>query len=142
MRSILNCICHSHPPGKFQLHQRAMRRHLICCFERGHFTVFSVHRSRRNENRVKSTKTTSVFCSRRMPELSGIEMIQCSCCREWFHINFCVNVDKKVRASKVPWHCITCNYMYSCCYSTGPFSLHIHCHVYFCIILPALYVSL
>ena len=28
--------------------------------------------------------------------------------KEWFHINFCVTVDKKVRASKVPWHCITC----------------------------------
>ena len=101
-------LCCGHPPGRFQFHQRAMRHHLIHCFERGQFTMFPVHRSRRNENRVKSTKTIPVFCSCRMPELSGTEMIQCSCCKEWFHINFCVTVDKKVRASKVPWHCITC----------------------------------
>ena len=78
-------LCCGHPPGKFQFHQRAMPHHFIRCFERGQFTMFPVHRSRCNENRVKSTKIVAVFCSCRMPELSGTEMIQCSRCREWLH---------------------------------------------------------
>ena len=104
-------LCCGHPPGKFQFHQKVMPHHFIRCFERGQFTMFPVHRSRCNENRVKPTKIVAVFCSCRMPELSGTEMIQCSRCREWLHINFYVTVDKKVQASEeVPWHCITCRY--------------------------------
>ena len=101
-------LCCGHPPGKFHFHQKSMRRHLIRCFERGHFTMFPVHLRRRNENRVKTIKTIDVYCTCRMPELSDAEMIQCSRCREWYHIDFCFNVDKKARASKVPWYCITC----------------------------------
>ena len=101
-------LCCGHPPGKFHFHQKSMRRHLIRCFERGHFTMFPVHLRRRNENRVKTIKTIDVYCTCRVPELSDAEMIQCSRCREWYHIDICVNVDKKARASKVPWYCITC----------------------------------
>ena len=69
--------------------------------------MFPVNRSRRNDNKVKTTKTIAVYCTCRMPELSGTEMIQCSCYKDWYHIfDFCVAIDSTARASK--WHCITC----------------------------------
>ena len=100
-------LCYGQSPGKFHFDQSAMRKHLISCFERGHFEMFPIDRNRRSKNKVKATKTIAVYCSCRMPELLGSEMIQCADCKDWFHIGFCITVDKKARSLK--WHCISCS---------------------------------
>ena len=100
-------LCYGQLPGKFHFDQSVMCKHLICCFERGHFEMFPIDRNRQSKNKVKATKTIAVYCSCRMPELPGSEMIQCGGCKDWFLIGFCITVDKKARSSK--WHCISCS---------------------------------
>ena len=100
-------LCFGHSPGKFHFEQSAMRKHLVSCFERGQFDMFPIGRTRRSENKVKATKMIAVYCFCRMPELPRSEMIQCADCKEWFHIDFCVTVDKKARSLK--WQCNSCS---------------------------------
>ena len=69
--------------------------------------MFPIDRTRRSENKVKATKMIAVYCFCRMPELPRSEMIQCADCKEWFHIDFCVTVDKKARSLK--WQCNSCS---------------------------------
>ena len=86
-------LCYGHSPGKFYFDQSAMRQNLVSCFERGQFDMFPI-------DKVKTTKMIAVYCFCRMPELPRSEMIQCADCKEWFHIDFCVTVDKKASSLK------------------------------------------
>ena len=100
-------LCYGHSSGKFHFDQSAMCKHLVSCFERGQFDMFPIDRYRHSENKVKATKMIAVYCFCRMPELLRSEMIQCTDCKEWFHIDLCVTVDKKARSLK--WQCIACS---------------------------------
>ena len=52
------------------------------------------------ERRVKKKiKEINVYCSCRRPLTRGAQFIQCGACREWYHTNPCVKVDKIPRTS-------------------------------------------
>ena len=80
------------PPEMFQFEQSRMRSHLQNCLKEGRMTMFTVRRTRRAANRVKSTDKFNVYCTCRMPDLPDTHWIQCSNCREWFHVASCVIV--------------------------------------------------
>ena len=44
----------------------------------------------------------------RMPEIVGVDMVQCGKCSEWFHVH-CVHVPSEViEESNVDWFCYLC----------------------------------
>ena len=72
-------------------------------------TLFPVKKTRRAEGRVKSEDSIEVFCDCRMPQLPSVDMIQCSTCNEWFHVNLCVQVPSKaMECTKEVWFCHQC----------------------------------
>ena len=44
-----------------------------------------------------------------MPKQAGIAMIQCSICKEWFHVGVCVDVPTQALDSATKWFCNKCN---------------------------------
>ena len=96
-------------PGRFFFDQTAMRRHLKRCLESGSLSLFPVKKTRRAEGKVKSEDSIELFCNCRMPQLPGVDMIQCSTCSEWFHVNLCVHVPSKaMECTKEEWFCCQC----------------------------------
>ena len=77
-----------------------MRKHIHKCLSSGIFNEFPTIRIGR-----KITKKTSflfaVYCSCRMPETHGVEMIQCNNCSEWYHLDVCVKVPDDVKVSTI-----------------------------------------
>ena len=96
------------PPGMFQFEQSQMRSHLQNCLEKGKMMMFSVRHTRGAANRVKSTDQFKVYCTCRMPDLPDTHWIQCSNCREWFHVASCVRVPKQALDPQVAWRCNSC----------------------------------
>ena len=44
-----------------------------------------------------------------MPDLVGVKMIECSRCKEWYHVGVCVDVEDDVLLKKsVKWFCQDC----------------------------------
>ena len=70
------------PPGKFVFDQAKMRQHLYESFLSGKLQMFPTLRERRGATRVKTKDDIKVFCACRMPELPGIEMVECCQCKE------------------------------------------------------------
>ena len=91
------------PPGMFQFEQPKMHSHLQTCLEEGRMTMFLIRRTRRSANRVKSTDEFNVYCTCRMPDLPDTHWIQCSQCREWYHVPLCVRVPKQALDPQVAW---------------------------------------
>ena len=86
-----------------------MCQHLKKCFENKSISLFPVKKTRRAERRVKSEDSIEVFCDCRMLQLPGVDMIQCSKCKEWFHVKFRVQVPSKVvECTKEDWFCCQC----------------------------------
>ena len=95
-------------PGSQLYNQAEMRRHLWRCLKEGNLIPFPILKTRRCTGlaRVKSTDIIKIYCSCRMPD-SG-HMIQCSNCREWYHIR-CVQPSKKSIDNKsTQWLCRDC----------------------------------
>ena len=85
-----------------------MRRHLVDCLESQFLSAFPVMRKRRRANKVKVLSTVPRYCSCRMPEQCGCTMIQCSTCKEWFHVEHCVTVPTEAFDSAACWFCSKC----------------------------------
>ena len=68
-----------------------------------HFTVSSKEGKRCKQN-IKAFQCipSPVFCFCQLPTMSGIDLIECSSCKVWHHIQICVtvNVDKKYLVKK------------------------------------------
>jgi hypothetical protein len=97
------------PPGKFVLDQAKMRQHLYESFLRGKLQMFPTLRERRSATRVKVKDDIHVFCACRMPELPGVEMVECCRCKEWYHVP-CIQVPQAaLEDKKVVWFCDNCN---------------------------------
>ena len=94
-------------PGLFSFDQSQMREHLKKCLEQQCITMFPIKKSRRR-TKVKATEQVHVYCSCRMPELSGTEWIECSKCREWYHAGACVEVEQRHFDVKCKWFCPGC----------------------------------
>ena len=44
-----------------------------------------------SEMKIKCEDFIEVYCKCRMPEIVGVDMVQCGMCSEWFHVH-CVHV--------------------------------------------------
>ena len=77
-------------PELFSFEQLKMHTHLRQCLEKGEMEMFPVSRKRRmKKSLVKSTEEIPVYCKCRMPELPGDHMIECTACKEWYHLDTC-----------------------------------------------------
>ena len=97
-------------PELFFFDQWNMRAHLRQCFEDGEMKMFPVLRKRRVKKiAVKTTEEVPVYCKCRMPELPGEKLIECTNCKEWYHLDTCVNVPPTTCLdSSEPWFCHKC----------------------------------
>ena len=70
--------------------------------------MFPVLRKRRvKTSAVKTTEEVQVYCKLRIPELTGEQLIECTNCKEWYHLDTCIDVPPTT--SSVPWFCRVCN---------------------------------
>ena len=95
-------------PGRCLFDQNKMRQHLLKCLQEAAMTPFPLKKNRRNGCRVKSWDTIEVHCICRMPEVNGVDMIECSNCKTWYHIPLCISVPRDATQSKKEWFCNTC----------------------------------
>ena len=103
-------LAHGLQPVNHIFQQNAMRNHLLNCLENGKMTMFPIKKVRRTAEKVKKIETIPVYCSCRMPELPNVNCIQCYACKEWFHIDMCVKVDKAfLNKTKLKWYCSLCS---------------------------------
>ena len=96
-------------PGQYFFNQRSMRKHLWSCIKNQKISIFPVIKERRGKQKVKATQQISLHCFCRLPDLSGIPMIECSRCITWYHTNICVQVHKKFFMQKTEWNCPKCS---------------------------------
>ena len=95
-----------HNPEHYHFVQDKLRSHLLRCFQDGKMTMFPYDRTRRARNRIKNECSFGIYCTCRLPK-SG-NMIECSKCKEWYHINPCVQVPKEALKRGVQWICQYC----------------------------------
>ena len=98
-------------PGTHFFDQQGMRRHLWKCLERRQMSMFPVKKIRRGTPTVKTTEDVEVFCVCRMPDMRSDDdkWIECTKCKEWYHVDTCVKVSESVlQAVKEPWFCGNC----------------------------------
>ena len=95
-------------PGQFLFDQAAMRRHLWNCLKNGKMTMFPVKKERRRAKKIKTHDEIPVFCSCRLPEIPGVQMIECTQCKMWYHVELCVTLDPIYLSPKTHWYCNKC----------------------------------
>ena len=95
-----------HAPEAFHFQQNSMRQHLRECLEHGVITMFPYDKTRRSNKKTKNVQRVMVYCTCRLPEFG--EMIQCSCCMEWFHLDLCVTVPSRAKVRNIEWKCPSC----------------------------------
>ena len=98
-------LANGEEPGSFVFDQEQMRPHLIRCLETGKGERFPIKKSRRKLKKIKSTVKVPVFCTCRMPKRSDFAMIECSACRESFHVDICVDVNTCAFDRSTKWLC-------------------------------------
>lgn len=94
-------------PGQYLFDQNSMRRHLWNCLQSKKMLMFPFTKERRRKNKVKCTQQVAVHCLCRLPSL-GMQLIECSVCKMWYHANICVAVDKHYFSRGVDWSCPQC----------------------------------
>ena len=79
------------------------------CLETQCLSAFPVIWKRRRGDVVKWSTTLQVYCSCRMPEQPECTMVECSQCKEWFHVDTCVTVPPQALGSGEKWFCDLCS---------------------------------
>ena len=91
---------------------RAMRDHLISCFEQGSIIQFPKKNRRVGLGRhVRKFVREPLFCDCRMPwdrQSKQSPMIQCGTCKKWFHF-LCMGLDGDTDYSELKWLCKLCD---------------------------------
>ena len=95
-------------PGICFFDQGRMRRHLYQCLTQGKMEQFPMLKSNGAEAKINSEDIIKVYCSCRMPEVDGIDMVQCNQCQEWFHLGCVAVPDEAMSDSATEWFCPTC----------------------------------
>ena len=95
-------------PGTCFFNQGRMRRHLYQCLTQGKMEQFPMLKSNGAEAKINSEDIIKVYCSCRMPEVDGIDMVQCNQCQEWFHLGCVAVLDEAMSDSATEWFCPTC----------------------------------
>ncbi len=101
-------LVHGEHPGKFLFNQDSMREHLMQCIERGEMTMFPIKKIRRSAGRLKNEDFIEIHCSCLMPAIPGLEMIECSTRRSWFHFPLRVSVSQQAKNKGSHWYCTGC----------------------------------
>ena len=102
-------LASGHQPGSLHFHQDKMRGHLRRCLELGRLDMFPVLKERRNRPKLTRQQALRVFCTCRMPQHTPTAaMIQCTKCREWYHLNTCVTPPKSALVKGTMWQCHAC----------------------------------
>ena len=92
-------------PAHCMFDQGAMRQHLLTSLEEGRIFMFPL--KKKTGSVVKSRYRIKLYCECRMPELKP--MIECSGCKEWFHVDRCVSVPRKALTQPdYKWFCSAC----------------------------------
>ena len=100
-------LCLGKQPGQFSFNQELMHE----------TTSAEVLGDTRNINVSDSKGKTkqmpyqrcSLICICRLPALSNTNMIQCTSCKEWYHVGACVSVSCKVLSdAKARWNYPSC----------------------------------
>ena len=96
-------------PGNVRYDQPKMRKHLCQCLEEERIRPFPALKTKRTPRAdITTTDSIEVYCSCRMPEVSGIEMVQCNGCEDWFHVH-CVSVSRQaLEVTSLDWLCKAC----------------------------------
>ena len=90
--------------------QPEMRRHLYDSICEGRLEPFPVLKLRRSKRRIKYSETFPVYCICRLIETSDRDMVACSSCQEWFHVDCLEEVVPKdaLENTKVDCFCSLC----------------------------------
>ena len=70
------------PPDKFIFDQANMRQHLYQCLQSGKLQMFPTLSNEEAPLELRPRTNIDVLCLCRMPELQGIEMVECCQCKE------------------------------------------------------------
>ena len=108
-------------PEKCNFDQKLMRKHLLNCLMKGKLTPFPITKERRWTHKQTYEESFQVYCSCRMQQMYGTKMMQCSTCKEWYHVDFISVPKQALNEYKVRWCCQCCTVV---CISV---SLLIHC---------------
>ena len=100
-------LAYGHDPAGHHYDQEKMRTHLRSCLLARKLTVFP-HKAISPLGRFRSIEEVPVFCLCRMPEINGLPMIECSICKEWFHIDVCIKVPANALRKNIKWFCNHC----------------------------------
>ena len=57
------------------------------------------------------TDEVRVYCTCRMPELPDTKWIECSRCKNWFHLDTCVSPSSAALTTSLQWYCRACAYI-------------------------------
>ena len=110
--AFVTALAFNKQPGQYLFDQQQMRKHLWKCLDRKKIEMFPVKKLRRSTAKVKSTDFVPIFCLCRMPELPNTQWIECPKCKEWFHLETCVQVPKSNLAPTGncvdDWYCNAC----------------------------------
>ena len=110
--AFVTALAFNKQPGQYLFDQQQMRKHLWKCLDRKKIEMFPVKKLRRSTAKVKSTDFVPIFCLCRMPELPNTQWIECPKCKEWFHLETCVQVPTSNLAPTGncvdDWYCNAC----------------------------------
>ena len=94
-------------PGHCVFKQSEMRKHLIRSLEEKVLSMFPAEKIKRGRVGVHCMNSIEIFCSCRMP-IEG-NMIECSGCKEWFHLACVMDVpERAVDELDYVWLCALC----------------------------------
>ena len=96
-----------HNPARHVYAQNKMRKHLYNCLKSGEMEMFPLLKDCEQPT-IACADSIDVYCTCRMPEIDGIDMVECSKCNEWYHV-CCIDVPKQVMEdSCLQWFCHLC----------------------------------
>lgn len=101
-------LCLETSPAKLVFDDSRMRGHLAQCLERGKFTMFPV-RQRRRKTAINAHTYIPLHCTCRMPDIAGVELIECTKCKNWHHIPCARPSEAVVECAELSWYCNFCN---------------------------------
>ena len=116
-------LCYGIDPSNNLYKESKLRMHFLSCLQEGKMVPFPSERQKRQPPLLESF---NIYCRCRFPYApehsreksgdtvnndSGLDMIACDTCNEWFHLN-CINVSvetlKSVSKPNVEWICDEC----------------------------------
>ena len=104
--AFITSVCCGVDPATLNYNQKAMRQHLLECIENDQMKPFPSEQGRKPK--PSETECLKVYCTCRLP-YHGSPMVECSNCKEWYHVS-CIDIPRKYLVDcTLDWFCTTCN---------------------------------